>query len=392
MVLAPAPAPYREPLFAGLAQRAALSLEVVFAAQRVAGWDVAAGWFASEHAYPARRLAARQWRRAGRAPVILPRGLPAVLAELDPHVVVAWEFGPAALLARAWCSRRRRALAHFSELGQAAAAELSAPQRRLHALLIPAADAVIGASSQARDRMVALGADPARAVVSLQSVDAEPIRLAAAARTSAAPEAAGGAAAENRPLQLLCVARLVPDKNLDGLIRACAQAGRNLVELDLVGEGPLRFELDGLARRAGLTARFHGHLAPAELASAYAAADALALVSRYEPFGVALREGVAAGLPLIASERAGAVGDVAVTDRNAFVVDPDDEPAIAAAIRRLAEEPARRHAMGRASRHLDAAWPLERSIERFEAAIEAAAAHVSARAPAAAGYAGEVSR
>ena len=53
----------------------------------------------------------------------------------------------------------------------------------------------------------------------------------------------------------------------------------------------------------------------------------LALVSTYEPFGVTLREGAAAGLPLIASRRAGAVGDVAVEGENAIVVDPGDRGA-----------------------------------------------------------------
>ena len=55
----------------------------------------------------------------------------------------------------------------------------------------------------------------------------------------------------------------------------------------------------------------------------------LALVSTYEPFGVALREGAAAGLPLICSVRAGAAGDVAVDGENALLVDPADRGAIA---------------------------------------------------------------
>ena len=47
-------------------------------------------------------------------------------------------------------------------------------------------------------------------------------------------------------------------------------------------------------------------VAPAGLPAVYAEADVLALVSTYEPFGATVREGAAAGLPIICSERAGA--------------------------------------------------------------------------------------
>jgi glycosyltransferase involved in cell wall biosynthesis len=231
-----------------------------------------------------------------------------------------------------------------------------APQRRLHRFLACRAAGAIGASTQARDRLIALGADPSRTVVSLQSVDAEPIRVAAAAR---------GPHRAERPLQLLCVARLVQDKNLSGLIAAAASVGPDAVELDLVGDGPLRGELESQARASPAVVRFHGALSSAGTAQAYANADVLALVSHHEPFGVALREGAAAGLPLIASVRAGATGDIAVAGRNAIVVDPRDGTAIVAAVRALAADPVRRATMADASREIDAEWPLQRSVDAF---------------------------
>jgi glycosyltransferase involved in cell wall biosynthesis len=223
----------------------------------------------------------------------------------------------------------------------------------------------IGASTQARDRLVAIGADPARTVVSLQSVDAGPIRAAAALA------AAGTDRQERKPsrIRVLCVARLVADKNLDALIAAAADAGPERVELELIGEGPLRGELEAMAAARGAAVRLRGAVSPAETALAYAQADVLALVSRYEPFGVALREGAAAGLPLIASARAGATGDVAVAGRNAIVVDPDDRSAIIAAVRLLADAPDRRAAMARASREIDAEWPLQRSVDAYARAV-----------------------
>jgi glycosyltransferase involved in cell wall biosynthesis len=376
-VLAPAAAPYREPLFASLAAQAGLRLRVLYQAQRLAGWDVDAGWFATEHAYDADVLPALQWRRTGRGPLVVPHRLRLALNRFAPDVVVAWEFGPTALLARAWCSRHHTSLVHFSELGAAAATAVPRPQRRIHELLARRAAAAIGASTQASDRLMALGVDPARTVMSLQSVDGEPIRAAVSA--SAPPDPRGP-----NPLRVLCVARLVADKNVGALIDAAARAAPGEVELDVIGNGPLRGELEAQASTSTAVVRFHGALSPSDTALAYAKADALALVSRYEPFGVALREGVAAGLPLIASARAGAVGDIALAGRNAIVVDPDDRAAICMAVLELASNPARRAAMAEASREIDRQWPLQRSVEAFAEAIRlGAASNYGARRPAA---------
>ena len=104
-------------------------------------------------------------------------------------------------------------------------------------------------------------------------------------------------------------------------------------------------------RRSARRCEFHGYAAPAELPRLYAGADVLALVSTYEPFGVTLREGAAAGLPLLCSRRAGAAGDVAVEGENALLVDPEDVGEIAAALRRLVREPTLRELFGTGLAH-----------------------------------------
>jgi glycosyltransferase involved in cell wall biosynthesis len=92
-------------------------------------------------------------------------------------------------------------------------------------------------------------------------------------------------------------------------------------------------------------------------------------VSSYEPFGVTLREGAAAGLPLIASRRAGAVGDIAVEDENALVIEPGERAQIAAALRRLVREPELRERLAAGSRAITERHPLEADVEAWERAI-----------------------
>ena len=355
-IVLPVPVPYREPLLERLSRRGAIEPSVIYLAGAQPGWDMSADWFAAGASYRHELLEARQRTRPGRTPLLLPRGLGAALDRAGPEVVVSSEFGPATWRALAWCRRRRRPLVVLSELTPWSDAELSRLQRRIHRALAPRMDGFIVTSSQGRERLRGLGVDPARVEVGLQSADID--RLVALER----PEES------SRPVRVLCVGRLVADKNLDVLIDAFAAAGfgEGEAELVLAGTGPLE---NALRRRAGAGVSLIGYVAPADLPALYAGADALALVSTYEPFGVTMREGAAAGLPLLCTRRAGAAGDVAVEGENALLVDPEDRSEIAAALGRLVREPALRERLRRGSRAVTERHPVEADAEAWERAV-----------------------
>ena len=336
------------------------------------GWDQPAAWFPVSHDYPSELLPAWQRSRTGRSPVTLPVGVARTLSATTPDCVVSWEYGPATVRALAWARRRRVPLLVFSELTPWSDAVLSPLRRRVHRLLAPRVDGFIVASSQGAERLRGLGVDVARVDVALQSADLGEVEGAARAGAvtgagSGAPESAGG----GRPIRILFVGRLVSDKDLDVLIDAFAEAGfaNGEAELEIRGGGPLEAELRARAERLGVPVLFPGAVSPGELGAVYAAADVLALVSSYEPFGVTLREAAAAGLPLIASRRAGAVGDVAVEGENALVIEPGDRGQIAAALRRLVREPDLRERLSEGSRAVTARHPLEADVEAWERAV-----------------------
>ena len=357
-ILPPVPVPYREPLFRALAERAVVEPQVVYLAASQEGWDQPREWFADREGYPSEVLSGWQRARAGRSPVTFARGLGAALGRVDPACVVSWEFGPATWRALAWCRRRRRPLVIFSELTPWSDAALSRLQLRVHRLLAPRADAFIVTSSQGAERLTRLGVDRERVEVALQSADLEPlVGLERSGRR-------GG------PVRVIVVGRLVPDKNL--LLLLDAFAGADIAaeaELLLYGSGPLEAELRARAARLGVPARVAGPVAPAALRAVYADADVLALVSTYEPFGVTMREGAAAGLPLLCSRRAGAAGDVAVEGENALLVDPESRTELVAALRRLVREPDLRAQLSAASRALTARHPLRADAEAWERAV-----------------------
>jgi glycosyltransferase involved in cell wall biosynthesis len=358
-IVVPTPVPYREPLFRMLAERARVDPHVIYLAASGAGWDQRSDWAPARAGYSSEVLESRQWARAGRSAIAVPRGLGEALEGARPDRVVSWEFGPATWRALAW-ARGRVPLIVFSELTPWSDPELTAAQRRVHGLLAPRMAGFIVASSQGAERLRRLGVSPDRIEVALQSAD-----LAAVAP---APRRDG-------PVRVLSVGRLVRDKNLGLLVDAFADAGfaEGEAELVIAGTGPLEAELGARIASSGAPARLAGGFAPSDLATLYAEAHAFALVSSYEPFGVTLREAAAAGLPLLASERAGAVGDLAVLGENALVVDPESREQVASALRRLERDPELRARLAEGSLAVSRRHPLEADAEAWERAAGSAA-------------------
>ncbi len=363
VIVPPTPTPYREPLFRELARRPGLEVTVVYQSPREPGWDVPSDWFPAEHPYHGRHLRSWQRVRPGRTPIVWPRRLEQALHDAHPGCVVAWEYGPASLRAFAWCRTHGRAFVVFTECTPRIDRMLSPSQLRLHRWLARRADGLIATSSAARQRLVSFGVPPDRIQVSLQSADVAAFRAAASAPRPP----------DRRPITVLTVGRLVPDKNLATLLAAFAHAQLSEAEarLEIVGAGFLEQALKRLARELRVPAVFRGHLAPEGLPETFAAADVYAQVSTYEPFGVVLREAAAAGLPILCTIHAGAVGDVAIEGRNALLVDPERIDQLAEALRRLVDDQELRRRLGAHSRAIDAATE-GRDVEAFAEALLAA--------------------
>ncbi len=346
-IVPPTPVPYREPLFSSLHKRDELDVCVIYQSAGQPSWDVPPEWFPREHAYPAVHLRAWQRRRPGRTPVLWPHGLERALNAADPDCVVVSEYGRrAAALACRRCARygtgARRNRLDAPALAARAASAARPPRRR------------VDRDQLGRSRPAARVRDPR-----------QPDRVALQAGGVERPGASTRAAAYS-PVNVLSAGRLVPDKNFATLIEAFSRIGSEAT-LEIVGAGFLEDELKQLATRLGVSVRFPGHVPPSQMPSLYAAADVYALVSTYEPFGVAVREAAAAGLPIICSKTAGAAGDVAIDCRNALLVNPYDVDSIVGALERLVADADLRRRMGEESRAID----LETEGSEVDAFVDA---------------------
>lgn len=141
---------------------------------------------------------------------------------------------------------------------------------------------------------------------------------------------AGGA------VRLLAVGRLVGQKGIDVLLNALARPGLERVELDLVGDGEWRSDLEAQAVRLGLAARvrFRGWLDRSDLATVYREADLFVLASRDEGMPNVVLEAMASGLPVVSTTVPGA-RDLVVEGETGLLVPPEDPTALADALRRL---------------------------------------------------------
>ena len=142
-------------------------------------------------------------------------------------------------------------------------------------------------------------------------------------------------------IKLLHVASLAPIKDQVTLLRAVALAANRHpgVHLHLLGDGPLRDQLEAEAQALGLAERvtFHGEVAHERLPGFYRSGDLLVLSSRYESQSLVLLEASACGCPAVGT----AVGLLPELLPPEQIAPVGDATALAGAIGRLLDQPQR---------------------------------------------------
>jgi glycosyltransferase involved in cell wall biosynthesis len=295
----------------------------------------------------------------------------------DVVVIPGWSM-PSSLAAARACHRREVPYVIFSETHARSPRPrwVRALKQPLLRRVVGRASAWLATGSLSADYLVAHGAVRERIFRFANTPDVPALRAAVAA---ARPERDAVRADLGVPADAgvtLFVGRLIGAKDPAVLVRAQAALEQepDAPWLLLVGDGPLRRELEALVEEHRLErVRFAGNRLPAELPALWAAADVFALPSRHEPWGVVVNEAMAAGLPVVLSDRVGAAADLLVDGRNGRLVEHGSAPALAAALRELHGDPALRRRMAGESEKIVADWGYEPSVEGFREAVRAAA-------------------
>jgi UDP-glucose:(heptosyl)LPS alpha-1,3-glucosyltransferase len=151
-------------------------------------------------------------------------------------------------------------------------------------------------------------------------------------------------------------------KGLMTAIEALARLDDPHARLLVLGKGEAR-PYRALAEQLGVGARVSWLGPRPDIERWYAAADVLALPTRYEPFGNVHLEALASGLPVVTTSHAG--GAEAVNSSCGAVVEPRDPVSVAAALERLrASDPL---SLSAAARSAAEPFTYARQVAGFEA-------------------------
>ena len=364
----PEPTPYRTALLDEAADRPELTLTAIYAASSVqrrtwatdarhravvlGGWRVPGAYKVLRHDYPVSLDVFR------------------ALADSDPEIVVVSGWSTfASQAAVAWCRHRRIPYVLLVESNERGAR--AGWRRAIKTAVVPTtvrhAAEVFVVGTLARESMLARGVDPGRISIFADTID--PARFGSEANRLRARRDELRAEAGLGPddVAVLSVARLAPEKGHDTLLRAAALADDPRLVVVLAGDGPERGGLEALGAQLGVRLVVLDALPWERIVERYVLADVFALLSRHEPWGVAVNEAAACGLPLVLSDRVGAAFDLLEDGRNGARVPVDDPGDAARAIGELAADPARRAAAGAASRALVQGWGYGPSVENLVA-------------------------
>ncbi|MBM4284530.1 MAG: glycosyltransferase family 4 protein [Deltaproteobacteria bacterium] len=235
----------------------------------------------------------------------------------------------------------------------------AAPRRQHERLLWPLAHHIICNAAALRDHLAQhCGVPRRRLSVIVNGVDTHHFQPPPGRQDGGPPRA-------------LALARFVPDKDHDTLIRAFARVSRRQpqAELWLVGDGPRREAAARLAEALLPAGAVRFFPAQPDVRPFLHQAGVIVLSSAAEALPNVVLEAMAAGLPVVAT-RVGGLAEVVDEGITGYLAPPRDPAALAEALDRVLADPAHRRALGQAGRRrAEQDFSLEAMVRRHEAVM-----------------------
>ena len=286
-----------------------------------------------------------------------------VLASVRPHLTVVGHAHPRLLLPAA-VSRKRYITFAFGNDFEAAQVRWHAP---IFNRLLAGADSLVTISHANAQRLRDLGLPTSEILYP----GTDPDRFVPPTLPPVGPPV------------LLTVARLVPRKGIDTVLRALPPMLERFPQLQywIVGDGPARKSLARLAWELGVeqAVQFKISVSDTELPEVYQRAAIFVMPTRadylafsVEGFGIVYLEASASGLPVVAA-RSGGATEAVIDNETGLLVPPDDPSALAEALTCLLNDAAMRQRMGHAGRRwVEREMNWDRVGKQFFSIIESA--------------------
>lgn len=146
---------------------------------------------------------------------------------------------------------------------------------------------------------------------------------------------ANGGVRRTMTWDIVVVARLVPWKGLVAVIETAAALGKSL---KIVGDGPMRGELEALAQKLKADVVFTGHIRQSQVAQEIRSARLFVLNSSYEGLPHIVLEAKSAGVPVLAT-KVGGTPETIDHGVNGWLIEADDQGALRKALDQLLSDP-----------------------------------------------------
>jgi glycosyltransferase involved in cell wall biosynthesis len=227
-------------------------------------------------------------------------------------------------------------------------------------LLAPRAHASIAVSEAVRASLSDHGIQPAGLRVIRNGIDPELFSPREGAR-------------REQPFTYLFLGRLTEEKGIPLLLEAArGLEGRVDLRIEVAGDGPLRTEVESAASRMGSVLAYLGH--QAEVLPLFQHADAVLMPSLSEGLPMTALEGMACGLPLLTSA-VGGIPELVLDGVTGVLMEGRDAAAWSQAMLRLASDPQRAVALGKAGRRrveteFSEAVMLQQLLETYREALD----------------------
>jgi glycosyltransferase involved in cell wall biosynthesis len=280
------------------------------------------------------------------------RAINGALDEIHPHVVIINGWGhKESLAALGWCCRHHvpRVLISDSQM-------IDKPRRvwkeALKRSFVTRFHAGFVGGTPHINYLAALGLPPEFAVVGCDVVNND--LFASVVKSESQNDG------EHRPLQVLSCLRFLNVKNIPTVLQALARV-RLPFRWTLAGDGPERKNILSLITSLGLQDRVSlpGFVSYESLPSLFETADVYLQPSLSEPWGLAVNEALAAGMPAIVSRQCGCREDLIREGVNGFTFDAESADELVKALEKMWERRRLLPEMGKASLEIIRPWSLD---------------------------------
>jgi glycosyltransferase involved in cell wall biosynthesis len=232
-------------------------------------------------------------------------------------------------------------------------------------LLYPRADCITAVSrGVAADLEHRLRLDPRRLATVYNPITIPPLG------TEEVPAFGEGGPRDPTPV-ILAAGRLVHAKGFDVLLRAFAIARAGTpCRLIILGEGPLREHLEGLALELGVAEHLSMPGFVSDPFSYMRDCSVFALSSRFEGLPGALIQAMACGSAVVASDCPFGPNEIVTHEKDGMLVQPENPEQLAQALARLLGEPGKRREMGQAAQRSAQRFSVEKTMPYYLQALD----------------------